>query len=108
MRVLGAITTCASCNIPISGTSVSYFDCLCSNTSILKHSADLQSLTCLRNTFCLPSQDHLFQHSHEMRDMIALRKRNGIHSRSKVCCDCTLVHIQWIACGPNGVMHGTA
>jgi Alpha-amylase C-terminal beta-sheet domain len=29
-------------------------------------------------------QDHLFQHSQEMRDLIALRKRNNIHSRSKV------------------------
>ena len=29
-------------------------------------------------------QDHLFQHNQEMRDLIPLRKRNNIHSRSKV------------------------
>jgi alpha-amylase len=28
--------------------------------------------------------DHLFQHNQEMRDLIALRKRNNIHSRSKI------------------------
>lgn len=30
--------------------------------------------------------DHLFQHNQEMKDLIELRKRADLHSRSKVCC----------------------
>lgn len=33
--------------------------------------------------------DHLFQHSQKMKDLIALRKRAGLHSRSKVSHLCT-------------------
>ena len=55
-----------------------------------EHAAALIKSDAFQGSFQLV-QDHLFQHGQEMRDLIALRKRNNIHSRSKVR------HQEWCA-----------